>query len=355
MKIAITTDMWTANYQKKGYMTVTTHFIDDSWQLQSRLLRFIYVSYPHTAEKLTNVLMDSLLDWNIDRKLATLTVDNCSTNNYMLDLMVDKLPFDSLILGRSLFNMSWLDVFGHGIDKLDTIQKNAKFKNVSCEKNLVVDSKTRWNSTYLMLSMTLKYKKMFYQLKQREPQYKSAPDEKEWAFTNELCDRTALMKWDISSFIEIIELSETMIKKFDEYWKECHGVLAMATILDPRFKMKVLEYFFPIIYSVDNAIDKIQNCIKFWKLNGVKYPTLCLITKDILAIPISTVSLESYFSTSSRIVGPHRSRLFPSTIEAIIFTQNWLWAGRKGCVIDGDDVHFDEDYEGIEGGYSNVN
>ena len=38
-RIAITTDMWTANYQKKGYMTVTAHFNDDSWQLQSRLLR----------------------------------------------------------------------------------------------------------------------------------------------------------------------------------------------------------------------------------------------------------------------------------------------------------------------------
>nr|KAJ0193416.1 hypothetical protein LSAT_V11C800437060 [Lactuca sativa] len=38
-RIAITTDMWTCNNQRKGYMTVTSHFIDDSWKLQSRLLR----------------------------------------------------------------------------------------------------------------------------------------------------------------------------------------------------------------------------------------------------------------------------------------------------------------------------
>ena len=29
-KVAITTDMWTCSSQTKGYMTITTHFIDDS-------------------------------------------------------------------------------------------------------------------------------------------------------------------------------------------------------------------------------------------------------------------------------------------------------------------------------------
>lgn len=29
-KIAVTNDMWTANNQKRGYMTVTGHFIDES-------------------------------------------------------------------------------------------------------------------------------------------------------------------------------------------------------------------------------------------------------------------------------------------------------------------------------------
>jgi hypothetical protein len=38
-RIAVTTDMWTANHQKKGYMSVTVHFIDDEWKLKSFLLR----------------------------------------------------------------------------------------------------------------------------------------------------------------------------------------------------------------------------------------------------------------------------------------------------------------------------
>ncbi|XP_078151730.1 zinc finger BED domain-containing protein RICESLEEPER 3-like [Carex rostrata] len=38
-RVAITTDMWTADNQKKSYMAVTAHFVDDSWNLQQRLLR----------------------------------------------------------------------------------------------------------------------------------------------------------------------------------------------------------------------------------------------------------------------------------------------------------------------------
>lgn len=39
-RVSITTDMWTASNQKKGYMAVTCHFIDDEWKLRSRILRY---------------------------------------------------------------------------------------------------------------------------------------------------------------------------------------------------------------------------------------------------------------------------------------------------------------------------
>ncbi|KAL8503028.1 hypothetical protein ACS0TY_021954 [Phlomoides rotata] len=65
-KIAITTDMWTASNQKKRYMAITVHFIDETWKLRSRIIRFIYVPCPHTAEVLCDVLVDCLMDWFID-------------------------------------------------------------------------------------------------------------------------------------------------------------------------------------------------------------------------------------------------------------------------------------------------
>ena len=39
-RVAVTSDMWTAGHQKRGYMAVTGHYIDGSWNLKSFLLRY---------------------------------------------------------------------------------------------------------------------------------------------------------------------------------------------------------------------------------------------------------------------------------------------------------------------------
>ena len=38
-RVAITTDMWTSENQKRGYMAITAHFIDESWTLRSIIMR----------------------------------------------------------------------------------------------------------------------------------------------------------------------------------------------------------------------------------------------------------------------------------------------------------------------------
>ncbi|KAL5567406.1 hypothetical protein UlMin_030570 [Ulmus minor] len=38
-RVAITTDMWTASNQKRGYMAITDHFIDNYWVLRDRIMR----------------------------------------------------------------------------------------------------------------------------------------------------------------------------------------------------------------------------------------------------------------------------------------------------------------------------
>ncbi|XP_025702857.2 zinc finger BED domain-containing protein RICESLEEPER 2-like [Arachis hypogaea] len=65
--------------------------------------------------------------------------------------------------------------------------------------------------------------------------------------------------------------------------------------------------------------------LNWWKSNEAKFPTLQAIARDFLAIPISTVASESSFSTGGRFVTPHRSRLRPDTLEALMCNQDWLW------------------------------
>jgi hypothetical protein len=43
-RVAVTNDMWTADNQKKVYMAVTGHFIDESWKLRSILMGYVLVS-----------------------------------------------------------------------------------------------------------------------------------------------------------------------------------------------------------------------------------------------------------------------------------------------------------------------
>lgn len=66
--------------------------------------------------------------------------------------------------------------------------------------------------------------------------------------------------------------------------------------------------------------------LAWWKSNGIKYPTLQAIARDLLAVPVSTVASESSFSTSGRVVSENRNRLHPKTLEALMCTQSWLVA-----------------------------
>ncbi|CAH9076987.1 unnamed protein product [Cuscuta europaea] len=95
------------------------------------------------------------------------------------------------------------------------------------------------------------------------------------------------------------------------------------------------------------------NILLWWKVNGVKYPTLQAIAKDILAIPVSTVVSESAFSASGRLVSPHRNRLHPKTIEALMCAQSWLWNNIKDegpFVSDGYAAIYEDDIDLYEPG-----
>ncbi|RVX16881.1 putative AC transposase [Vitis vinifera] len=314
-RVAITTDMWTSN-QKKGYMAITVHYIDESWLLHHHIVRFVYVP-PSYTKVLSDVLMDFLLDWNIDRKVSTVIVDNCSSNDGMINILVEKLSLsDSLLLNGKIFHMQCaahvlnlivkegLDVIEVEIEKIcesvaywsATPSRMEKFEDaarqlrIPCNKKLSLDCKTRWNSTYLMLSIAITYKDVFPRLKQREKYYMVVPSEEEWNMAKEICGRLklfynitelfsgrnyptantffikvceikeALYDWLICSNDVVKTMTSSMLQKFDKYWSGCHIVMAIAAIFDPRYKIKILEFYFPLMYGSEasNEIEKIR-------------------------------------------------------------------------------------------------
>ncbi|KAK2634576.1 hypothetical protein Ddye_029368, partial [Dipteronia dyeriana] len=326
-RIALTTDMWTSHNQRKGFMAITAHFVDNSWTLQSRIIRFIYIPCPHTSEMLADVMMECLHDWNIEHKLSTLTVDNCSTNNAMIRILLEMLSDVSLLLNGDMFHTHCSAHILNLIvrDGLDVISD-------SIER--IRSSVSYWTS-----------------LPKRE--------EKKLRLD-------AINDWSTSTFEQIKLMASSMAHKFDSYWSNFHGIMVVATILEPRYKMKVMECYFPSLYEDGSSyeINKIQevllrmvgeyeqkskasqasskleyyleepviprvenfDILTWWKVNASKYPTLHCIARDILAIHVSTVASESAFSTGGRFVSLHRSMLHPKTVEALMCAQSWLWS-----------------------------
>jgi hAT family C-terminal dimerisation region len=69
---------------------------------------------------------------------------------------------------------------------------------------------------------------------------------------------------------------------------------------------------------LDDEFDILAWC----KLKAPKYPILARLTRDILAVPISTVASESTFSTSGRTLNPVKSSLSDESIEALVCDQD---------------------------------
>ncbi|KAK6115446.1 hypothetical protein DH2020_007715 [Rehmannia glutinosa] len=93
-------------------------------------------------------------------------------------------------------------------------------------KKLVLDCCTRWNATYYMLSAALKFKDVFPRYQQRDLNYNVLPSEEDWEKVHVVC-----------SFLE-----------------EFNEVTDIILVLDPRNKMKLIEWCFPKIYSPGDAI-----------------------------------------------------------------------------------------------------
>ena len=72
--------------------------------------------------------------------------------------------------------------------------------------------------------------------------------------------------------------------------------------------------------------------LAYWKNNTDKYPILAQIARDMMAIQVSTVASESAFSGARRVVDPHRNRLDPEMVQALIYAKDWINAASKGNI-----------------------
>ncbi|KAI3893474.1 hypothetical protein MKX03_022802, partial [Papaver bracteatum] len=68
--------------------------------------------------------------------------------------------------------------------------------------------------------------------------------------------------------------------------------------------------------TVDNVND--FDILRWWRLNGINFPVVQIMARDLLTPQASTVASESTFSACGRVLDDKRSKLKPKMLEALI-------------------------------------
>nr|XP_034903874.1 zinc finger BED domain-containing protein DAYSLEEPER-like [Populus alba]XP_034903875.1 zinc finger BED domain-containing protein DAYSLEEPER-like [Populus alba] len=291
-----------------GYAFITGHFIDGDWNLQRRILNVATLPFYDSDYAFNQAVVSCLSDWHLRSKLFTLTLDQSFSNETVIGnlrgLLSVKKPF--VLHGQLLKGSCYARVLSHlAQDALSAtgeivrrIRESVKYVKTSeahdekfielrqqlqvpSTKILIIDNQTKWNTTYQMLVAASELKEVFACLDTSDPVYKINPSTDDWKKADILCTYLKLL-YDAANILTgpmyppahvfyhevykiqlelthasmspdpfVSNLIKPMKEKFDQYWKDCFLVLAIAVVMDPRFKMKLLEFSFPKVFGED--------------------------------------------------------------------------------------------------------
>ncbi|KAG8377260.1 hypothetical protein BUALT_Bualt08G0009700 [Buddleja alternifolia] len=289
-KLSLTTDIWTSDHSRIAYCCLTAHFVDDEWELQKKILSFKKIPYPHDGDNLFNFMKENILEWNLDKKIFSVVVDNASSNDSMMRKLREWLLKDSLIpLNGDLLHVRCSAhvlnlIVQDGLSPIrGLIEKFVKLK-------VAMDVPNRWNSTYLLLETALPLKEAFCRLQRIDGHYQFSPSELEWevakivhdclkyfyeathhfsgskyptsnVFFPDICTiNLQMIEWGKNDHDFVRRMCDPMREKFDKYWDTCSLVLAVAVVFGPRLKMKMVEFYYKKLYGsyADSYIERVM-------------------------------------------------------------------------------------------------
>lgn len=307
-RICLTLDLWTSN-QSIGYVFLTGHYIDQDWKLHRKILNVVMEPYPESDSAFGHAVSACLSDWNMEGRLFSLTLNQTLSEAGLENLRALLSIKNPLMLGgqllvrnclaRTLSSMALeaLTVAHETVKKIRDAVKYVKTSEsheerflelkqqlqVPSTRSLALDNRNQWNTTYEMLVAASELKEVFSCLDTSDPDYKEPLSMEVWKQVETLCVYLKLLHdtatvltapviqttnlffheaWKIQLELSrgissedpfVSNLAKPMQEKFDKYWKDCCLVLAIAVVMDPRFKMKLVEFSLTKIYGDDAA------------------------------------------------------------------------------------------------------
>ncbi|RID58697.1 hypothetical protein BRARA_F01974 [Brassica rapa] len=322
-RVCLTTDLWRAITLKVISVLLLT--LDANWNLRAEILSFCAFRPPHSGPAIAMKLMELIKEWGLCKKVFTIIVDNAFSNDNMQGVLKRQLRKDLVCSGEffhircaaHILNLIVQDGLAVISEAFEKIRDNVKYvKPFDQMTKLISGSSYPTSNLYFMEVWKIQ----------------------SWLRSNEFYED------------EVIgEMVASIKVKFDKYLTDYNDILAIAAMLYPRLKLKVLEYCY---HSLDPAsckseMDYIGNkmlklygvykkkntstqssqeayalpagydVIKYWKDNSNRFKELSRMVFDVLCILIKTVSSESSLVK-------YMSRLLPSNFQALICARNWL-------------------------------
>jgi hypothetical protein len=156
-------------------------------------------------------------------------------------------------------------------------------------KKLILDVPTRWNSTYMMLATAIQFKEVFLRYHQSDQVFQWLVSPEEWekvenvnqilSIFNDVTNIVSGNEYPTSNLFlpEVWRIKEVLLlkcrdnneyikammskmsNKFEKYWGNCNLLMALAVVLDPKYKMKLIKFCFPLICLEPEASMNIDN------------------------------------------------------------------------------------------------
>lgn len=282
----LTYDIWTETMQNKSFVGITIHFLENS-KLKSGSLGVFELFERHTAEYVQRRLYDIFNEWNISIDKVTAIVTDSTvmkvnremfgekkiipcfahTVNLIVTNSLDKSKVSTLIISKVRKIVKFVKRSVNASDELRKKQKEKGLKEGQIKK-LILDVRTRWNSTFYMLERFMELYEMIGAIllfRSDAPSMITAnevgslreiiqllqPFER---LTKEICGQHYITVSKVIPLVSCLrgmldkylpsfetslslkaEIDKEVSKRFDKL--ELCSSLAIATALDPRFKL----------------------------------------------------------------------------------------------------------------------